>query len=133
MVLRIEISSLSTKTDEVFEGLVWTIPIHNKDWKIFSKDASDYSVWINIIENNTSKYDQAIPLYWLRGRQLPKKKCNLGASLVGTKTPRDEYADRLPFAYMTALAASSTTSLSKRTIDESIFLFTYPESQSLYT
>jgi hypothetical protein len=128
----ITITSLSPE-EEAFEGVVWCLPILHSKWKVFSTNTSNCRIWINIIENNTAKYDQGIPLYWLRGRQLPKK-CHLGASLVGTKTPRKEYADRLPFAYLTALddIASSNTSLPKGGGDESIFLFTYPESQSLY-
>jgi hypothetical protein len=128
----ITITSLSSK-EEVFERVIWCIPILHSRWKVFSTNLSNCRIRINIIENNIAKYDRYIPLNWLRGRQLPKK-CLLGASLVGTKTPRKEYADRLPFAYLTALdyTASGTTPISKGGKDELIFLFTYPESQSLY-
>ena len=128
----ITITSLSPG-DEVFEGVVWCIPILHSKWKAFSTNMSNCRISINIIENNTAKYDQDIPLDWRRGERLPEK-CHLGASLVGTMTPRKEYAYRLPFAYLTTLAytASSTAPISKGGKDESIFLFTHHESQSLY-
>ena len=113
MVLKIAISSLNQKP-EIFEWVVWNLPISNKDWKIFSRDTSNCRIGINIIENKISKYSDDIPLLWLGDKQLPTH-CNFATSLVGDKTIREEYADELPFSYIYALAriASTRTSLSK--------------------
>ncbi len=127
----ISISVGSSKT-EIFEGLVWGLPIYNKDWKIFSMNASGCRIEINIMKNNTSIYDQHIPLYWRRGKKLPEI-CSID-TMKGIETSREEYASGLPFAYMYALAgiASSTTLLPKGGKDESLFVFTYPEAQKIY-
>jgi hypothetical protein len=130
MALKITIAS-SHIEPEIFDGVVWTLPISNKDLKMFSKDASNCRIGIDIMENKTSKYGQEIPLYWLRDNQLPTR-CSVGTSLPGKKTIRQEYADELPFAYMCALRCSPQTSIPKDGKDESIFLFTFPEGQSLH-
>lgn len=53
----ISISGGSPKT-EIFEGLLWGLPIYNKDWKIFSTNASRCRIEINIMKNNTTIYDR---------------------------------------------------------------------------
>jgi hypothetical protein len=117
---------------EIFQAICWVIPILHKKWKISSINTSDCRIEVNTIENNTPMHDRYIRLYWRRGRKLPEE-CSID-TMSGTDTPRQEFASKLPFAYMYALAgiASSASPMSKGGKDELLFLFTYPEGRGVY-
>ena len=103
----ITITSLS-HDPETFDGIVWTLPISNKDFGRFSRDTSKCFIGINIMENNINRFPHEIPLFWLRGHQLPTK-CNVGASLASNREIREDYADELAFAYLGALTHVTST------------------------
>lgn len=123
---------------ETFDIIVWSIPIYNKDYKIgkksFSKDVPNCYVGINVIEGQSTIFDQEMRLWWLgRNNTLPKK-CNTAMSLVGDRDRRDEYMNKLPFSYIGAIFndRSKHIPLLKDGKNEAVFLFTFPECDSLY-
>jgi hypothetical protein len=85
------------------------------------------------MENGINRYPNEIPLFWLRGNQLPTS-CHAGMSPSDNRELREEYSNQLPFSYLGALTniASTSTSLSKGGRDESLFLFTFPEALSMF-
>jgi hypothetical protein len=119
-------------SQEIFQGFCWVLPIVHEKWKIFSVNTSDCHIVVNITENDMTKFNQAIPLYWRRGKELPEE-CRIDM-MSGTDISRHKLASGLPFAYMYALAhiTSVPAPLSKGGKDESLFLFTYPEGRGMY-
>ncbi len=125
---RIKITLTRGDTDpKIFDGIVWTIQIHNKNRKLLSKHASNCRMEATQIRNGVD-INTKIALSWKPG-SLPTK-CNFSSAVFKS----DEYAQQLPRRYIGPLVGMgpATPTILRGSTNELLFAFTFSESDILF-
>jgi hypothetical protein len=112
---------------KVFDGIVWSIQIHNKKRKLLSKHASNCRMETTQIRNGVDTNNRLF-LYW-KPDPLPTT-CNFPSAVFGS----DEYTQQLPSRYIGALTSRgmTTPTILRGSTNELMFAFTFSESDMLY-
>lgn len=112
---------------KIFDGIVWTIQIHNKNRKLLSKHASNCRMEATQIRNGVD-INTKISLSW-KPDSLPTT-CNFSSSVHGS----DEYTQQLPPRYVGPLTGmgSPRPTILRGSTNELLFAFTFSESNRLY-
>jgi hypothetical protein len=110
-----------------FDGIVWTIQIHNKNRKLLSKHASNCRMEATQIRNGVD-VNTKISLSW-KPDSLPTT-CNFSSAVYES----DEYTQQLPPRYIGPLTGmgSPTPTILRGSTNELLFAFTFSESDILY-
>jgi hypothetical protein len=112
---------------KLFDGIIWTIQIHNKNRKLFSKHASNCRMEATLVRNGVD-INTKLSLSW-KPNSLPTT-CNFYSAVYGS----DEYTHQLPRRYIGPLTGmgSPTPTILRGSTNELMFVFTFSESDDIY-
>lgn len=131
-VSNIKVTTLRDESEE-FNGIVWSLPITNKDyrWKrlSISRTAGNCIAKVNIMRNNSTFRNQ-LPLHWRLGNDPLPRDCHI-ASLRSFN--HDGFAAALPFIYLGKLFYNNLiTTIPSGIHDELLLLFSFENCESVY-
>jgi hypothetical protein len=127
---------ISKSNPEVFVGIVWILPILNKNHRPLriplTRTASHCLAQIHISVDNEGIGDE-IPMLWKPHGKLPTE-CHADQDLDEAKEKRDAYAQILAYHYTQQLLSFSSpqVTIPKGSNYELYFLFTFQESDFAY-
>ncbi len=128
----IRVTTLRDESEE-FNGIVWSLPLTNKDYRrkrlSFSRTAGNCAARANLIRNNTT-FRSKLPLHWRLGLDPLPQECHI-ASPRGFN--HEGFVDALPFAYLGELFYNnSVTTIPRDRQDELFLFFSFEQSESIH-
>jgi hypothetical protein len=120
------------RDSQQFHGMVWTIPVRNRNRPLITRAAMNCSSDIHISVNGVGVGNQ-IPLIWRRYSELPIV-CDVEYALQGLKPQRDEYSELLAYFYSKRVVENPLrqVAIPSGLSYELFFLFTFSDSNFAY-
>ena len=122
----------TSKDPEIFESIIWTIPILNREKHQLTIQATQCSAKIRFNINRVAVGNE-VSLLWRTYDDLPAV-CTTDYTLLAIKDRREEYKEVLAYHYVDRIKSNSweETTILKGKSNELFFIFTFKESEFAY-